>query len=119
MPQNKSLPVAPKPAAQGAGSAEQLILDWQTIWQSELQALAVDREIEDALEAAVRLSAALAAGGRAAFDRGAAIPTAGADAPPRAAAAVAAPDAHDAIRRLERRVAELERLLAQFHPGGR
>jgi len=94
-------------------------LDWQTIWRSELQALAVDREASDALEVAVRASAALEAAGRAVFDNGRAVPSAGADAPPRAAAVAAAPDAPDAILRLERRVAELERLLAGPGSGGR
>ncbi len=85
-----------------------LVLDWQTIWHSEVQALAGDGELHDALEAAVRAAAAF---------HSAAASSTGADAPPRPSPAAAAPDARgDAIRRLEQRVAELERRL-DGHPG--
>ncbi len=90
------------------------MLDWQTIWRSELQALAMDREASEALEAAVLASVI----GLAAQDNRPAAPAAGPDAPAWATAAAAPPDARDAILRLERRVAELERLAHPAADGG-
>ena len=86
--------------------------DWVTIWQSELNAMATDREAQLAF---ARLLALWADGARAV---GAWLPDeppggAGSAAPAGAAAAAAAPDARDiAIERLARRVEELERRLA-------
>ena len=85
--------------------------DWITIWQSELAAMATDREAQQAF---TRLVALWAEGARAA---GAWLPDgsagrAGAKSSQGAAAPAAAPDARDlAIERLARRVEELERRL--------
>ncbi len=101
-----------------------LAQNWQTIWRSELQALAVDREVADMIDAAAQAWAAWFAVLQAASDSArsvfpGAIPAAGADAPARATAAAAAPDPRDGVvERLEQRVAELERRLAQRDAGG-
>lgn len=88
--------------------------DWRTIWQSELAALAVDREAHEAVQ---RLAASWAGLHAALLPR---LPdgTARPDAPARSAAAAAPPGDGDAARlaelvlQLERRVAELERGVA-------
>jgi hypothetical protein len=96
--------------------------DWITIWQSELSALATDRELQDAwvrfvalwADAAERAARLLPA---AAHDG--ATGCAGPAAPSRATAVMVAPDDRDAaIQRLEQRIAELERRLAGEPPGG-
>lgn len=100
-----------------------LLEDWVTIWQSEMAALAVDREVQ---EATVRAADAWAAQARAAAGVWAPVlqaaderarGRAGADAPAGAAAAAAAPDERDAaIGQLLQRVAELERRLGPRCP---
>ena len=95
--------------------ARKVAEDWITIWQSEMTAVAQDRELVEGLTLlvdrwaqAARVTAAFlpgpsdASGGRA-----------GARAQAGPPAADAAPDARDAaIRGLAERVAELERILA-------
>jgi hypothetical protein len=73
--------------------------DWVTIWQSELAALAVDRESHE-------IVAALS-GAWAAYDLTGGRP--GSDAPPGAPAAGIAPGVGGELDELRRRVAELER----------
>ncbi len=111
---------APSPDAQSgaqAGGAQALARDWITIWQSELAALATDRELQDswvrfvtlwgqAANTAATLLPGAATGERAGGRAGAAA-AAGPTAP------VAASDPRDAtIERLAVRTAELERRLA-------
>ena len=90
--------------------------DWITIWQSELSALATDREMQEAwvrlvalwAQAAERVANLLPAGASG-DPPGRAVPFAA----PRATAPMAASDARDAtIQQLAERVAELERRLA-------
>ena len=110
-------PDDPPEAAPGT-MAPDLARDWITLWQSELSALATDREWQEAQERLIALWAALgrmaatgAVPGGAPADGSAG--RAGTAAPPRPATAAAAPDAGDGeLDRLRRRVAELERLLA-------
>jgi len=109
---------------QGPPDPQALARDWITIWQSELAALATDREMQeawlrwvglwaDAANAAARLLPGPAAGEPAAG-------RAGTVAAARAAAALAASDPRDAaIERLAARVAELERRLAGGDAGTR
>ena len=105
-------------------SAAALARDWQTIWRSEMQALAVDREVTDMIGAAAQAWAGRFAVMQAASDSArsllaGAIPPSGTDAPPRTTAAAAAPDPRDGIvERLEQRVAELERRLTERDAGG-
>ena len=80
--------------------------DWVTIWHSELAALTVDREQQEAVLRGVDAWGAAAALMAAGFD---AAGRAGTDAATGAAAADAAPGGRDAgLLALERRVAELE-----------
>jgi hypothetical protein len=107
-----------RPKGQGDGpektasSPASVWQDWITIWQSELNAMATDREAQQAFARMVSLWAASA---RAA---GAFLPDgppgrASPESPAGAAAATAAFDARDAaIERLASRVEELERRLA-------
>jgi hypothetical protein len=98
-----------------------LARDWITLWQSELTALAADRELQ---EGWATLAALWAGAATAMLNR---LPRGGADgrgrdgsaaASPRAAPAAAAPDARDAeIQRLSGCVAELERRLAALERG--
>ena len=103
-----------------------LAQDWITLWQSELAALAADREAQETWQAMLAL---LGRGGRRRCcgrcrgQSGARVPRTpgqtlrrdGAAAAPGAAAAAAAPDARDAeIERLARRIAELEARLAEL-----
>jgi hypothetical protein len=99
-----------------------LARDWITIWQSELAALATDRELHESWIRWVTLWAQ-AAHAATSLLPGAAPPhepapgRAGSAAPAGPAAPVAAPDARDAtIERLAERVAELERRLAGLLP---
>jgi hypothetical protein len=115
MPHGQGEPPSPDPQAQAR--------DWITIWQSELTAIATDREAVDAWTRLVTLWAGTAE--RAArLLPGAGAPDgaagrAGPAAPAGAAAPLAAFDARDAtIQRLADRVAELERKLAQLAQGG-
>ena len=80
--------------------------DWRTIWQSELAALAVDREAHEAVARTIN-------------DWRPADATPRADAPSRSPAAAAAPGLGEAagladvVGQLDGRVAELERRLAE------
>jgi hypothetical protein len=91
--------------------------DWVTIWQSEVAAMATDREAQAVF---CRLVAVWADGARA---MGAWLPDgearrAGTVQPQGAAAAAAAPDARDlALERLARRVEELEQRLGGLDRG--
>jgi hypothetical protein len=106
-----------KPAWSDFGADMQgLARDWITVWQSELAASAVDRELQEAWQRMLTLWAQ-AAGGLV----GGPLPgwhdAGGSRSPaaPRATAAAAAPDTRDAeINRLAERVAELERRLAEL-----
>jgi hypothetical protein len=110
------------PPADPAADLHELARDWITLWQSELAALAVDREMQEAWRVLLSLWAGAAAASLAALPRG--MPheparTRPADAP-RAASPAAAPAAGDAeIERLRGRVAELERRLAGLERGDR
>ena len=94
-----------------SGSSEIDPQDWATLWQSELSALAVDRECHEAIAAFATTWAAAVArhdGASAGDDRQAG--RAGPDATARATPPAAAPDARDdELASLRRRVAELER----------
>ncbi len=106
------------------GSPQAIAADWITIWQSEMAALATDREMHEAwtrmvalwaqtAQAAARLlPATLATTADGAAGR------AGPAAPPRPTPAMAAFDARDAaLQRLADRVEELERKLRALSPG--
>ena len=82
--------------------------DWVTIWHSEMAALAVDREQQEAVLRGVDAWGAVAALMAVGLD---AAGRAGADAAAGAAAADAASDAR--VLALERRVAELEARLGR------
>ena len=85
--------------------------DWLTIWQSEAAAMAVDRELREALERGAAFLAAQAALLGAFYDPAR---LAGAAQPAGAAPLAPAPDARDAaIAALEQRVLELERKRAK------
>jgi hypothetical protein len=98
---------------------QQMARDWITIWQSELNAAATDRELlegftrlVDQWAQAAQAAAALLPGADDARRRRAAAGCAGAGTPAGAAPAAAASDARDAaIERLAERVAELERII--------
>jgi hypothetical protein len=101
--------------------------DWVTIWQSELNALATDREAQQAWAKLVELWAAQARAAGAFLPRrpgdDPACGRAGAEPSTRPAAPAAAPDAgvaeqqRHAIEHLERRVQELERRLRELGGG--
>ena len=99
----------------GLGSPDPL--DWITIWQSELAALATDRECHEALVAAAQSWASLTDGSATRDDGPAG--RAGPDAPPRPEAAGPASGAgDDEVARLRRRIAELEHAAAAAGGGG-
>ena len=111
-------------AARDLPDPARLALDWITLWQSELTAMAADRELRETWQTV----AGLWAGTMATLVRGmphaqahdAAARPAGAPQPPRTTAADAASDPRDAeIERLARHVAALERRLADIERGGR
>jgi Lon protease-like protein len=94
---------------------DNLAQDLVAMWQSELTAMAADREVREAWAAMVALWAQSAAAAMklVAYDK--APGSAGAAQPARAAPAAAAPQPGvDEIERLGRRVAELEQRLAQL-----
>ena len=106
---------------------DQLARDWITIWESELTALAADRESQETWRAFLALwarAASTPAPGAPASDAPASDDTAPAPAsissiPARSTAVAAASDARDAeIERLARRVAALESRLGQSSAGG-
>jgi len=101
--------------------SEKLAEDWVALWQSELTAMAADRELRESLAAMVSLWAAAATTAlgtlRPAHDS--ALRNAVSPQPPRAAAAAAAPVARlDEIEQLNRRIAELEQRLADVERDG-
>ncbi|CAH2600301.1 conserved protein of unknown function [Rhodovastum atsumiense] len=108
------------PQPDGAGEdLRDLARDWITLWQSELAALAVDRELQETWHVVLALWAGAAGAMLQGLPRG--MPDdghgpgngAGAAAAPRPAPAAHAPDARDAeVEQLRHRVAELERRLA-------
>jgi hypothetical protein len=112
------------PAAGRSADFQAVTADWITIWQSELAAMATDRETHEAWVRFVALWAR-AAGAAARFLPQAPAPRAdgpggyaGSAAPPGAAAAMAAPDARDAaIQHLADRVDELERRIKALTAG--
>ena len=97
----------------------ELARDWITLWQSELAALAADREAQETWQTLM----ALWAGAAGAMLQ--ALPRAGHDGSarpahaPRSPTTAAAPDPRDAeIERLARRIAELEQRLAELERAG-
>jgi hypothetical protein len=95
---------------------DRLAEDWVALWQSELTAMAADRELRESWAALVTLWAGTAtsalAAYRAAHESGRAAVT-----PQPARPAPAAPASEpglDEIERLNRRIAELEQRLAAF-----
>jgi hypothetical protein len=112
-----------KAMAEGEGSAEPpietelaaLARDWMTLWQSELAALAADRETQEAWQKLISLWAGAARVFAAPVPDGAGRRDAAhaAAAAARSAPAAPTPDARDAeIERLRGRVDALERRLA-------
>ena len=110
-----------KPPEDPAGAdLHDLARDWITLWQSELSALAVDREAQEAWQMLLSVWAGAAGAVMSGLPRGMAddparhgARAAGAAAASRPAPAAAAPDPRDAeVDRLRERVAELERRLA-------
>jgi hypothetical protein len=111
------------PPESGGASLHELARDWVTLWQSELAAVAADREAQETWQAMVALWAGAAGAmlnGVSAASRqgdGAERRTRSA-APPGTAPAAAAPDPRDVeIERLVGRVAELERRLVELERG--
>jgi hypothetical protein len=100
--------------------------DWITLWQSELSALAMDREAQETWQALLALWAGAAGAMLSALPRTdpdgrnpAGSRTPGPTAASRPAPAAAAPDPRDAeIERLGRRVAELEQRLVELERRG-
>jgi hypothetical protein len=117
-------PKAPGKAAPHVEDLAQLAQDWITLWQSELSALAADRETAETWQALLALWAGSAAAMLRTMPRG--MSASGRDnarddparparsaAASRAAPAAAASDVRDAeIDRLHRIIADLERRLA-------
>jgi hypothetical protein len=110
----------PGGGAGGASSFPDMAADWITIWQSELAAMATDRELQEgwlrmvdlwaqAAQSMTRLMPRAPGGHDGSGGRAGSAAAAG------AAAVMAAPDARDAaIRHLAERVDELERQLASL-----
>ena len=100
---------------------QELARDWITLWQSELAALATDREAQEAWQTCLAVWAGMAMSMTAMLPRGGPSGAPGGGRPAdaaRPAAAAAAPDARDAeIERLARHIAELERRLARLERG--
>jgi hypothetical protein len=98
---------------------DRLAEDWVALWQSELTAMAADRELRESWAAMVALWAGTATSAlgaiRAAHDPGrTAVPLQPArPAPP----AAASQPGVDEVERLNRRIAELEQRLAAFERG--
>jgi hypothetical protein len=111
------------PADQHAVDLQALARDWITLWQSELTAAAADRELQETWQTLAALWAGVAGAMVQGMPRGvpdgaAGLPSARPPAAPRAAPFAAASDARDAeVDRLARRVAELERRLADLDGG--
>jgi uncharacterized protein YceH (UPF0502 family) len=113
MSEGDGVPPAPDPRA--------LALDWITIWQSELSALASDQELQDSWIRLVTQWAQFAARAAHMLPPGlhdSAPGRTGPQPPARTATALAPSDPRDAaIEQLARRVAELERRLAAHESG--
>jgi len=111
----------PGPGDEAAASDQrQLVQDWITLWQSELAALAVDREAHETWQAMLALWAGAASAMLQAWPHEHPDRRAGATAEAGAAPAAAAPDPRDAaIERLTRRVGELEARLSDVERGNR
>jgi hypothetical protein len=107
----------------------QLAQDWITLWQSELTAMAQDREAQETWQAMLALLAGMAGAWLSGMPAGhgetrgndeRAGKRAGAEPAPRPEAAPAAPGPRDAeIERLARHVAALEARLAELEHGSR
>jgi uncharacterized protein YceH (UPF0502 family) len=121
----------PPPSEPDGADLQELARDWITLWQSELAALAVDREAQETWQVLLSLWAGAAGAMVSGLPRGLAGEpdgrrahrsgkrAAGAAAAPGAAPAAAAPDARDAeVEQLRQRVAELERRLAGLERRG-
>ncbi|MDA8249892.1 MAG: hypothetical protein M0Z28_12035 [Rhodospirillales bacterium] len=112
-----------RPPDESAADLQALARDWITLWQSELAAAAVDRELQEGWQTLAALWAGAATALVQSWPRGGADASAGgvgagAAAAPRAAPAAAAPDPRDAeIERLRRRIDALERRLAALDGG--
>jgi hypothetical protein len=122
---------------QPAGEADlrKLAQDWITLWQSELSAMAADRELQESWQATMGLWAGVATamlnatfgtaqhGATNRHDRNRQYPGRQHSGPEPAAgtkAAAAAPDARDAeIERLARHIAALEARLGELERSGR
>jgi hypothetical protein len=101
--------------------SETLAEDWVALWQSELTAVAADREVRESWAAMVALWSSAATMALSALKprHDSAPGSAVAPQPAGAAAAAAASVARlDEIAELNRRIAELERRLAAFERGG-
>jgi hypothetical protein len=133
------LPPGPRkdPKTGPAGAANDFWQDWVTIWQSELSALATDREAQQAWMRLVEIWAAharaagaflpartqgaphLRPGHDGAAGRARTEPSAGAASAPAASDAGDHERQRDDIGRLARRVEELERRLAELGGNGK
>ncbi len=108
------------PDAQRPLDLQALARDWITLWQSEVSAAATDRELAETWRTLAALWAGVAGAmmqglPRGLPDGGAGIHGAGAVAASRTPPPAAAPDPRDvAVDRLARRIAELERRLADI-----
>jgi ubiquinone biosynthesis protein UbiJ len=120
-------PASDSPAA-GSPDLQKLAQDWISLWQSELSAMAADRELQENWQATVALWAGVATamlnatasaarhGSRYRDDR--ASRQAGTEPAAGAQAAAAAPDPRDAeIERLARHIAALEARLGELERG--
>jgi uncharacterized protein YceH (UPF0502 family) len=104
----------------GPPDLAQLVRDWITLYQSELAALASDRETQELWQAALALWAGTAAAMLAPQRHERTRRRAGAAEAAGPAPAAAASDTRDAeVERLTRRVAELEQRLAELERGQR
>ncbi len=111
-----SMPRSEPPPDLQAPDLQAMARDWITIWQSELSAMATDRELQDAWVRLVKLWADAAESAARLLPQTRHDQSPGRSrsaAPPRAPSVMAPSDDRDAaIRRLAERVAELERRLA-------
>jgi ubiquinone biosynthesis protein UbiJ len=103
-----------------APDLQALARDWVSLWESELTAIAADREAQETWRASVALWSGLASAMLAGLPRGTRHDGGDRDtSPPRTAPAAAAPDPRDAeIERLARHIDTLERRLQQLERAG-